>query len=84
MSRFAARTAIEEFETELIVLDDAFQHRRIHRNLDIVLLDALEPFGHGSLLPRGLLREPVSSLARAVVASRPALPATARNVTSPW
>jgi tetraacyldisaccharide 4'-kinase len=63
----AARTAIEEFETELILLDDAFQHRRIHRDLDIVLLDALEPFGYGSLLPRGLLREPVSSLARAQV-----------------
>jgi tetraacyldisaccharide 4'-kinase len=46
-------------------LDDAFQHRRIARDLDIVLLDALEPFGYEHLLPRGLLREPVSSLARA-------------------
>ena len=63
----AARTAVEEFETELLLLDDGFQHRRIHRDLDIVLLDALEPFGYDSLLPRGLLREPVSSLARADV-----------------
>ena len=61
----AARVAIEEFETEVILLDDAFQHRRIHRDLDIVLLDALEPFGYDCLLPRGMLREPVSSLARA-------------------
>lgn len=68
----AAQTAIEEFESELILLDDAFQHRRIHRDLDIVLIDALEPFGYGRLLPRGLLREPISSLARAdvVVLSR--------------
>ena len=61
----AARTAIEEFETELIILDDAFQHRRIARDLDIVLIDALDPFGSSHLLPRGLLREPLSSLKRA-------------------
>ena len=51
----------------VLILDDAFQHRRISRDLDIVLLDALEPFGFGRLLPRGLLREPVESLARADV-----------------
>lgn len=61
----AARIAVEELESQLIVLDDGFQHRRIHRDLDIVLLDALEPFGYGHLLPRGLLREPVGSLRRA-------------------
>ena len=68
----AARTAIEEFESQLILLDDAFQHRRIHRDLNIVLIDALEPFGYGHLLPRGLLREPVANLRRAdvVVLSR--------------
>ena len=63
----AARTAIEELETQLIILDDAFQHRRIHRDLNIVLIDALEPFGYGHLLPRGLLREPVANLKRADV-----------------
>ncbi|MEX0820380.1 MAG: tetraacyldisaccharide 4'-kinase, partial [Pirellulaceae bacterium] len=63
----AARTAIDECETQLILLDDAFQHRRIHRDLNIVLLDALEPFGYGHLLPRGLLREPVAGLQRADV-----------------
>ena len=63
----AAQTAIEELETQLIVLDDAFQHRRIHRDLNIVLIDALEPFGYGHLLPRGLLREPVANLKRADV-----------------
>lgn len=63
----AARTAIEKYDCQLIVLDDAFQHRRIHRDLDIVLIDALEPFGYEHLLPRGLLREPISSLRRAQV-----------------
>jgi tetraacyldisaccharide 4'-kinase len=51
----------------VIVLDDAYQHRRIHRDLDIVLIDALEPFGYRHLLPRGLLREPLPRLARADV-----------------
>jgi tetraacyldisaccharide 4'-kinase len=62
-----ARVAVEELGTELLVLDDGFQHRRLARDLDLVLLDALDPFGQGSLLPRGLLREPVTSLQRAGV-----------------
>jgi tetraacyldisaccharide 4'-kinase len=49
----------------LILLDDGFQHRSFHRDLDIVLLDARNPFGYGALLPRGLLREPLSALSRA-------------------
>jgi tetraacyldisaccharide 4'-kinase len=67
-----AAIAVDELDTELIVLDDGFQHRRLARDLDIVLLDALEPFGLGCLFPRGLLREPVGSLGRAglVVLSR--------------
>ncbi|MEM0927420.1 MAG: tetraacyldisaccharide 4'-kinase, partial [Planctomycetota bacterium] len=61
----SARIAIEELGTQLILMDDGFQHRRLDRDLDIVLIDATCPFGHGYLLPRGLLREPTSSLARA-------------------
>lgn len=63
----AAKQAIAEHQTQAIILDDAFQHRRLHRDLDMVLIDALEPFGYGHLLPRGLLREPVANLARAHV-----------------
>jgi len=63
----AARTAIEELESQVIILDDAFQHRRLDRDLDIVLLDALDPFGQGRLLPAGLLREPLRGLRRAQV-----------------
>ncbi len=67
-----ARIAVEELEAEVLVLDDGFQHRRLARDLDLVLLDALDPFGQGRLFPRGLLREPVASLRRAgvVVLSR--------------
>jgi tetraacyldisaccharide 4'-kinase len=61
----AARMAVEEFEAQVIVLDDAFQHRRIARDLDIVLLDALAPFGFEHVFPRGTLREPLAALARA-------------------
>src|SRR5262249_2502673 len=63
----AAREALRASQQQVLLLDDAFQHRRLARDLDIVLLDALEPFGYGRLLPRGLLREPISSLARAQV-----------------
>jgi tetraacyldisaccharide 4'-kinase len=60
-----ARTALAELESEILILDDGFQHRRLHRDLDIVLLDATAPWGYGHLLPRGFLREPPSSLKRA-------------------
>jgi tetraacyldisaccharide 4'-kinase len=63
----AAMTAIEELETQLIILDDGFQHRRIARDLDIVLIDALEPFGYDHVFPRGALREPLAGLRRADV-----------------
>jgi tetraacyldisaccharide 4'-kinase len=62
-----ARVAVEELESEVLVLDDGFQHRRLARDLDLVLIDATLPWGHGYLLPRGLLREPRSSLRRASV-----------------
>ena len=63
----SASVAICELATQLLLLDDGFQHRRLARDLDIVLLDASEPFGFDYLLPRGTLREPVRSLRRAQV-----------------
>lgn len=67
-----ARRAVAELQPDTLVLDDGFQHRRLARDLDIVLIDCTGPFGYGRLFPRGLLREPVSSLRRAdlVVLSR--------------
>lgn len=68
----AAEEAVRSFNSQVIVLDDAFQHRRIARDLDIVLLDALEPFGFNHVFPRGTLREPIDGLCRAnlVILSR--------------
>jgi tetraacyldisaccharide 4'-kinase len=63
----AACVAVEELEMQVILLDDGFQHRRLKRDLDIVLLDASEPFGFEHVFPRGTLREPLAGLARADV-----------------
>lgn len=60
-----AATAVEELEAEILVLDDGFQHRRLHRDLDIALVDATAPLRREALFPRGLLREPVGGLRRA-------------------
>jgi tetraacyldisaccharide 4'-kinase len=62
-----ARRAVDEYGAQLILLDDGFQHRRLARDLDIVLLDATEPFGFDHVFPRGTLREPVTGLQRAGV-----------------
>ncbi|MBT7617040.1 MAG: tetraacyldisaccharide 4'-kinase [Calditrichaeota bacterium] len=60
-----ANVAISAYKTGIIVLDDAFQHRKVSRDVDIVLLDGRNPLGNRRVLPAGFLREPVSSLARA-------------------
>lgn len=61
----AKRVLDKHPETGVFLLDDGFQHRQVHRDLDIVLVDATRPFGFNRLLPRGLLREPAKNLARA-------------------
>lgn len=61
----AARCAVEELGADLLVLDDGFQHRRLARDCDVLLLSADDPFGGGRGLPAGLLRErPARALAR--------------------
>ncbi len=65
--RVGIRICREELDCQLILLDDAFQHRQVARDLEIVLIDSLDPFGGGYLLPRGLLREGLRSLRRADV-----------------
>jgi tetraacyldisaccharide 4'-kinase len=52
---------------DCFLLDDGFQHRQLHRDLDIVLIDGTNPFGFDHVLPRGLLREPLGGLSRADV-----------------
>jgi len=56
--------AMDEFDPDVIVLDDAFQHLDLKRDIDIVLLDCDSPFGNAHILPRGILREPISALKR--------------------
>ena len=57
--------SLSSLGVEIVVADDAFQHRKLDRDADIVLIDAVCPFGNGTLLPSGILREPPSSLKRA-------------------
>ncbi len=68
----AARYAIQRFHPDVIILDDGFQHLRLNRDIDIVLVDATDPFGNERLFPAGILREPVAFLQRthAVVITR--------------
>ncbi len=61
----AGHWAIENLGANALVLDDGFQHLRLARNLDIVTIDATNPWGDGALLPHGRLREDVAGLARA-------------------
>jgi len=67
-----AAEAVGKFGANTLIMDDGFQHRRLARDLDIVTIDATQPFGYGKMLPAGLLREPVASLKRvdAVVITR--------------
>lgn len=72
--RIVAVRAAAATGSDVVVLDDGFQHRRLARAFDIVAVDATDPFGCGRLFPRGLLREPVAAVARghAIVLTRSA------------
>jgi tetraacyldisaccharide 4'-kinase len=65
---------------DVLVLDDGFQHLRVARDLDLVLLDAGDPWGGGSLPPRGRLREPLGAIARASAVIVTKVPADATAV----
>jgi len=62
------QAALRAGDTDIFVCDDAFQHWPLKRDLDIVAVDALDPFGNGCVLPRGILREPLCGLKRAQIA----------------
>jgi tetraacyldisaccharide 4'-kinase len=61
----AARWAIKNLQSDLFILDDGFQHLRLARDLNILTIDATDPWGGRRLLPRGRLREPLGELKRA-------------------
>ncbi len=60
-----AKNVLPKEKIDIFILDDGFQHWRIKRDLDIVIIDAVQMFGNGRVLPRGILREPLKALARA-------------------
>ena len=60
-----ATQAAESIHPDVIIVDDGFQHRRLHRDLNILMIDAVEPFSNRRLAPRGLLREPLGGARRA-------------------
>ena len=60
----AGAQAVDFYHSRLLILDDGFQHLKLHRDLDIVLVNATDPFG-GGMLPMGNLREPLTALSRA-------------------
>ncbi|MDD4980289.1 MAG: tetraacyldisaccharide 4'-kinase [Candidatus Omnitrophica bacterium] len=63
----SAKKAIRDYGVDTVILDDGFQQWRIKKDLEIVAIDATCPFGNRNLIPRGILREPLSSLRRADV-----------------
>jgi tetraacyldisaccharide 4'-kinase len=63
----AARIAVKKFGVDTVILDDGFQQWHIKKDLDIVTIDSISVFGNRNMIPRGILREPVSSLKRADV-----------------
>ena len=65
--RHKSGTVLARHGVDWFVLDDGFQHLRLARDADVVLIDATDPFGGGAVLPAGLLREPLSALRRADV-----------------
>ncbi|MFC1674790.1 tetraacyldisaccharide 4'-kinase [Candidatus Omnitrophota bacterium] len=61
----SANLAVDDYGVDTVILDDGMQQWRIKKDLEVVTIDATEPFGNGYLLPRGILREPLSALKRA-------------------
>nr|WP_244237422.1 tetraacyldisaccharide 4'-kinase [Corallococcus llansteffanensis] len=81
----AARRARDDYGLDTVLLDDGFQHRRLHRDEDLVVVDESVGLGNGHLLPRGPLREPPSALRRATLLWLRAAPLSQDPVAPiPW
>jgi tetraacyldisaccharide 4'-kinase len=82
-NRYAAgRLCLERFAVQALVLDDAFQHRTLQKDLEVLLLNGRAPWGNGRLFPLGVLREPLAALRRAhlVVVTRAQGPAAFEEI----
>ncbi|MCB9771166.1 MAG: tetraacyldisaccharide 4'-kinase [Candidatus Omnitrophica bacterium] len=62
-----SRKILRDQPVDVFILDDGFQHRKVKRDIDIVLIDTTNPFGNNELIPAGILREPLSALKRAQI-----------------
>ncbi|MBI4688621.1 MAG: tetraacyldisaccharide 4'-kinase [Nitrospirae bacterium] len=83
---FALSSSLVTRPSSLVfILDDGFQHYQLHRDIDILLIDAVNPFGNERLFPEGILREPLSSIGRAqavVITRADAVPSEIINAVS--
>jgi len=61
----SGKYAVNRFQTQVVVLDDGYQHLPLKRDLNFLLIDSSSPFGNGYLFPRGVLREPMEQMVRA-------------------
>jgi tetraacyldisaccharide 4'-kinase len=61
----SGKYAVDQFQTQVVILDDGFQHLSLKRDLNLLLIDSSAPFGNGYLIPRGILREPLGQISRA-------------------
>ena len=66
-AKVAQRVKSEKRHVDIAILDDGLQHQILHRDVDIVVINSLNPFGNGKLIPRGILREPLTVLKRAAI-----------------
>jgi tetraacyldisaccharide 4'-kinase len=66
-AKVAHRVKEEKRHVDVAILDDGLQHQILHRDVDIIVINSLNPFGNGKLIPRGILREPLSVLSRAAI-----------------
>jgi len=83
-SRFETGSyAVNNLSADVLLLDDGFQHRSLHRDVNIVLLDTNRPFGNGYLLPRGPLRETAKALTRADAVIRMGIPEKSDGTMAP-
>jgi len=82
----AGRLALERLDPDIFILDDGFQHLRLKRDLNLLLLDCAKPFGNGRTLPAGTLREPAAAAGRAdlVVFTRCNGHEPAEVIGKPW
>jgi tetraacyldisaccharide 4'-kinase len=78
----AGRVAVERLGADAVVVDDGYQHRALHKDLEVLVVGGREPWGNGRLFPRGRLREPLTAIGRAHLVVVTNATATVRDVAA--